>query len=129
LELRLWEFSAWNPFEIEPDEHDTLHADFLVDKTVTSIQIYYYIHNIEKRKKNLGWSLSQYFQVPVNQKQTQHPMNRLSDHRPKNERPNRERPDQQKQQRQQAPQPVQPVIKPVRPEQPREPIPAPEKKK
>jgi hypothetical protein len=129
LEVRLWEFSEWNPFEIEPDEQDTLHADFLVEKTVKSIQIYYYIHNIEKRKKNLGWALSQYFQVPVNEKQTPHPMNRLSDPRPKNERPDRERPDQQKQQRQQAPQPVQPVARPVRPVQPREPIQAPEKKK
>jgi hypothetical protein len=126
---REWKFSHELPFEIEPGESDSLHADFFVNKNVKIVQFYFFIANIEKKDKNLGWAFTQYFQVPVNDKQKQNPMNRLSDHRPKNERPDRERPDPQRQQHRQPPQPIQPVVKPVKPEQPREPLTDPEKKK
>lgn len=119
---RNWTFSRELPFEIEPGESDSLHADFFVDKNVKTVQFYFFIANMEKKEKNLGWALTWYYQIPSTDIQKHNPMNRLSDQRPKNEMPNRERPEQQKQQRQQAPQPVQPVVKPVRPEQPREPI-------
>jgi hypothetical protein len=126
---RNWTFTEELPFEIEPGESDSLHADFFVDKHVKIIQFYYYIANIEKKGKNLGWALTQYYQIPVTGHQKQYPQNRLPGNRPNNERPNREQPEQ-KQQRQQAPQPRQQLAKPVNPPQkPREPLRVPEKKK
>ena len=64
LEIREYTFTEDYQFEIEPKESDTLHADFLVEKWVTSVQVYYYIRNIEKGNKNLGWALSNYYVLP-----------------------------------------------------------------
>jgi hypothetical protein len=126
---RNWTFTEELPFEIEPGESDSMHADFFVDKQVKIIQFYYYIANIEKKGKNLGWALTQYYQIPATGLQRQNPFNRVSGSRPSNERPNREQPEQQKQQRQQTPQPRQQIAKPVNPPQkPREPLRGPEKK-
>ncbi|MCX6279850.1 MAG: hypothetical protein NT004_17410 [Bacteroidetes bacterium] len=119
---RNWTFSEKAPFEIEPGESDSLYADFFVDKQVKIIQFYYYIANIEKEGKNLGWALTRYYQIPVTNRQKQNPMNRLSNNSSGNE--------QQKLQIQQRPQPKQSPAKPVNSQdQPREPIRAPEKKK
>ena len=48
----------WNwkegEFEIEPEEDDTLHADFVIDQTVSVVEFYCYLNNT--RKTDLGWS-------------------------------------------------------------------------
>ncbi|MEI6433436.1 MAG: hypothetical protein WCP32_01230 [Bacteroidota bacterium] len=119
---RNWTFSEKAPFEIEPGESDSLYADFFVDKQVKIIQFYYYIANIEKEGKNLGWALTRYYQIPVTNRQKQNPINRLQDNSPRNEQP--------KLQPQQRPQPKQSPAKIVnQQDKPREAVRTPEKKK
>jgi hypothetical protein len=61
---RKWSFNLNNPFEIEPGERDSLHADFFIDKNEKIVQFYYYIANVKKEKK-LGWTLTQYYQISL----------------------------------------------------------------
>ncbi len=42
--------------EIEPGESDTLHADFIIDNKITTIQLYSFVRNPVKEKPNLGWT-------------------------------------------------------------------------
>ena len=41
-------------FEIEPDESGTLHADYVIDETISAVEFYCFIGN--SRKEELGWS-------------------------------------------------------------------------
>jgi hypothetical protein len=64
LQCKNWNFTGENSFEIEPEESDSLHADFFIENTVKAIQLYYYISNIKKHEKTIGWSDSVYFKFP-----------------------------------------------------------------
>jgi hypothetical protein len=61
---RYWDFQNESPFEIEPGENDSLHADFFIEKHIIGVQFYYYISNIKKQNKDLGWSLTTYYPIP-----------------------------------------------------------------
>jgi hypothetical protein len=66
IQNRYWDFQKESPFEIEPGESDSLHADFFIEKHLKGIQFYYYISNIKKQENDLGWSLTLYYPVPEN---------------------------------------------------------------
>jgi len=44
--------------EIEPGEFDTLHADFIIDAEITTVQFYFYIQNIKKKPEDIGWVMT-----------------------------------------------------------------------
>ncbi len=50
-----WENST---FEIEPKETDTLHADFIIDDDVEIMELYFYLNNSAKSRKQIGWTLT-----------------------------------------------------------------------
>lgn len=50
---REWDWGK-NEFEIEPDEEDTLHADFIIDDSTSVVEFYCFIKNA--KKDTLGWS-------------------------------------------------------------------------
>jgi hypothetical protein len=46
----------WSPTcEIEPGESDTLHADFVLELEIKLIQIYTFVGNPIKKRKDFGW--------------------------------------------------------------------------
>ena len=54
---REWNWSQ-KQFEIEPGEKDSLHADFFIDKDVSTIELYFFMRNSRKRRKGLGWTIT-----------------------------------------------------------------------
>ncbi|HNT67288.1 MAG TPA: hypothetical protein PKN04_16000 [bacterium] len=55
----------WNwkkgDFEIEPGEKDEIHADFVIDSFVETIELYCYIRN--SKKEGLGWPLTEIYEL------------------------------------------------------------------
>lgn len=47
-----------NPTEIEPGESDQFEHDFLIDADVLVVQVYSYFRNIERKDRELGWSMT-----------------------------------------------------------------------
>lgn len=41
-------------FEIEPDENDFLHADYIIDDNISVVEFYCFVEN--EKKKHIGWS-------------------------------------------------------------------------
>jgi hypothetical protein len=52
---REWKFYT-NDFEIEPSENDSLHADFFIPDDFQVIQLYFFIRNPRKKRKDFGWT-------------------------------------------------------------------------
>jgi hypothetical protein len=44
--------------EIEPNESQDIHHDFLIDAEVRVIEVYSYMRNFVKRKREIGWNLT-----------------------------------------------------------------------
>ncbi len=44
-------------FEIEPGEQHQIHTDFLIDSDIQTLLLESYFRNVEKRGKQIGWSL------------------------------------------------------------------------
>jgi hypothetical protein len=44
------------PREIEPSETDTYHFDFIVDRPLSTFQIYSYFRNVSKKRREIGWN-------------------------------------------------------------------------
>ena len=57
---REWKFNE-EEFEIEPLEKDSLHADFLIPDEIIVIELYFFIKNPKKKKKDLGWTHTQIY--------------------------------------------------------------------
>lgn len=45
-----------NDIEIEPNEDDEITCDFVIDSNLQTIQVYTYLKNETKRKREIGWS-------------------------------------------------------------------------
>jgi hypothetical protein len=45
-------------FEIEPGEQHQIHSDFLIDSDIQTILVESYFRNVEKRGKQIGWTLT-----------------------------------------------------------------------
>ncbi len=43
------------PYEIEPGEIQTFHADYVIDAEIKTIQLYSFFQNLAKIHQNLGW--------------------------------------------------------------------------
>ncbi|WP_292916644.1 hypothetical protein [Nitrosomonas sp.] len=56
IAARQWHWDS-GEFEIEPEESDAVHTEFVVDASVTLVQFYFFIKNA--KKQNLGWSLAE----------------------------------------------------------------------
>jgi len=54
---RQWQWGE-GEFEVEPNESDTLTADFFVSPTVEVIELYFYLSNAKKGRQGLGWTLT-----------------------------------------------------------------------
>jgi hypothetical protein len=54
---------AINPekVEIEPNESETFHFDFVIDRGWKTVHVYSYIDNPRKRRKHIGWPLTSTF--------------------------------------------------------------------
>ena len=52
------------PFEVEPKEIDSLHADFFVPSDVTDVEFYFFASNEKKKKSGLGWSSTVIYTLP-----------------------------------------------------------------
>ena len=48
----------WSEFkrEIEPNESDEYHYDFVVDSDVNTVQIYSHLSNEKKLRRDIGWN-------------------------------------------------------------------------
>jgi hypothetical protein len=48
----------WQPqaLEIEPGESDVLHSDFVIDSSISVIELYFFMDNPSKRRDGLGWT-------------------------------------------------------------------------
>jgi hypothetical protein len=44
--------------EIEPNESQDIHHDFLIDAEVNVLEVYSYMKNFVKRKREIGWNLT-----------------------------------------------------------------------
>jgi hypothetical protein len=49
--------------EIEPEENDEFGYDFIVPSTLETVYVYVYIENAKKRGKQLGWSVTNYYDL------------------------------------------------------------------
>jgi len=45
-------------FEIEPEETDEVHFDFILDHTIQTVEIYSYFKNKKKYWREIGWDLT-----------------------------------------------------------------------
>jgi hypothetical protein len=52
-----------NKYEIEPCEQDHFSFDFIIDKNIQTIQIYTFVRNEIKRKREIGWSLTTFYDL------------------------------------------------------------------
>lgn len=59
---RIWQFDEAD-FEVEPGEDDSLHADFMIMNDITVVQIYFFLSNAAKSKRNLGWTVTKIYKV------------------------------------------------------------------
>ena len=50
----------WNKkeFEIEPGESDSLHSDYIVESNIKVVEFYFYLSNVKKKSKKIGWGLT-----------------------------------------------------------------------
>lgn len=55
LGARDWAFCI-SEAEIEPNETEVLHSEFVLDKSVKAIVVYTYVKNRIKRRQEIGWS-------------------------------------------------------------------------
>ena len=60
LHERTWEKGQC---EIEPDESQDIHHDFLIDADVRVIEVYSYMKNHVKRKREIGWNLTTFHEL------------------------------------------------------------------
>jgi hypothetical protein len=49
--------------EVEPEENDEFGYDFIVPATLETVYVYVYIANAKKRGKQLGWSVTNYYDL------------------------------------------------------------------
>ncbi len=57
----------WSPAcEIEPGESDTLHADFVLESEIQLIQVYTFVGNPTKKRKDFGWSHTTFVSLATN---------------------------------------------------------------
>jgi len=63
LYQRNWKFSKDNPFEIEPNEKDSIFADFFLTNEVSCVQLYFYITNVKKKGKSIGWTATKTYKI------------------------------------------------------------------
>ena len=49
--------------EIEPNESETLHFDFVIDRRWKVVMVYSYVDNLRKRRKSIGWPLTSTFDL------------------------------------------------------------------
>jgi hypothetical protein len=47
--------------EIEPNESETFHFDFVIDRRWQAVHVYSYVDNPSKRRKRIGWPLTSTF--------------------------------------------------------------------
>lgn len=52
-----------DPREIEPHESDTFHFDFVAADALTTFQVYSYLRNEAKGKRDIGWSTTTFHDV------------------------------------------------------------------
>ena len=57
---RVWKWRS-GEFEIEPKEHDTFHADFIIERGIQTIEIYAFVRNEIKKGPKLGWAHTMIF--------------------------------------------------------------------
>lgn len=55
IDLREWSWAAGEA-EVEPGEAEILDADFVVPADVSSVELYAYVKNESKKKREIGWS-------------------------------------------------------------------------
>ena len=58
LHGREWQWEKGS-FEIEPGESDSLHADFIINDNIESVEFYFFISNSKKKRVDLGWTRTQ----------------------------------------------------------------------
>lgn len=63
LYQRNWKFSKDNPFEIEPNERDSIFTDFFIEKDISYIQLYFYFSNVKKKGKIIGWTATKLYKI------------------------------------------------------------------
>ncbi len=49
--------------EVEPNESETLQADFIIEEHVEVVQLYSYVSNVSKKKRQIGWSCTSIHEV------------------------------------------------------------------
>lgn len=59
---RNWSWDAGD-FEIEPEEDDTLHSDFVIDARISVVEFYFFIDNA-KKKTGMGWPTTLVHELP-----------------------------------------------------------------
>jgi hypothetical protein len=65
-----WPLLANRPFDwtktyqVEPHESDTLYFDFVVDKPLTTFEVYSHIFNVSKVEGTIGWNTTTVHDVP-----------------------------------------------------------------
>jgi flagellar biogenesis protein FliO len=57
------------PREIEPGETDEYHFDFVIPAAVRVIEVYSYLQNVKKRKRNIGWNTTSVYTCTIDDHQ------------------------------------------------------------
>ena len=52
--------------ELEPEESEYLHADFIIDARIEVVMAYSYIKNIYKENREIGWGCTTIYDIPKN---------------------------------------------------------------
>ena len=55
---REWDLEGRPILELEPGEQEPLHADFVIEDSISIIEFYFYLANPAKKRKGLGWTLT-----------------------------------------------------------------------
>lgn len=55
--------------QIEPGESDSIQYDFMLDRSVRTVEIYTYIKNEKVRKRDVGWSVTSLYDIQPQRRQ------------------------------------------------------------
>ena len=68
--------SKWEKgkLEIEPGESDQLQYDFILDAKVQTIQVYSYLRNAKKRRREIGWGLTTIYDLQSSSQESGRPL-------------------------------------------------------
>lgn len=60
--LRRWSWREGQA-EVEPGEHEELHADFVLASSTEAVKVYSYVKNVAKKRRVIGWPKTTLFNL------------------------------------------------------------------